>query len=106
LFAWEELLVGECVERLSVLVLQVGLADRWVWKLHPSNKYTVQSAYTYLTAVNINITEDFHHFLWLKEVPLKVNIFVWRLFLIQRTICGRDMFWMFHRYLVRLHVGL
>ena len=55
--------MGECVERLSVLVLQVGLADRWVWKLHPSNKYTVQSAYSYLTAVDINITEDFHHFL-------------------------------------------
>ena len=47
LFSWEELLMGECVERLSVLVLQVGLVDRWVWKLHPSNKYTVQSAYSY-----------------------------------------------------------
>jgi len=81
LFAWEELLVGECVERLSVLVVQVGLDDRWVWKLHPSNKYTVQTTYFYLTAVDINITEDFHHFMWHKAVPLKVNIFVWRLFL-------------------------
>jgi len=81
LFAWEEVLVGECVERLSVLVLQVGMADRWGWKLHLSNKYTVQSAYSYLTAVHTNITEDFHHFLWHKAVPLKVNIFVWRLFL-------------------------
>ena len=73
--------MGECVERLSVFILQVDLADRWVWKLNPSNKYTVQSAYSYLTAVDNNITEDFHHFLWHKAVPLKVNIFVWRLFL-------------------------
>ena len=67
---------GRVCGRLSVLVLQVGLADRWVWKLHTSNKYTVQSAYSYLTAVDINITEDFHHFLWHKAVSLKVNIFV------------------------------
>jgi len=51
---------GECVERLSVLVLQVDMADRWVWKLHPSHKYTVQSAYSYLTAVDSNISEVFH----------------------------------------------
>ena len=28
-----------------------------------------------------NISADFNQFLWLKAVPLKVNIFVWRLFL-------------------------
>ncbi|KEH22552.1 hypothetical protein MTR_7g053420 [Medicago truncatula] len=71
LFSW-----GSVWSGLSVLVLQVGMADRLVWKLHPSNKYTVQSAYSYLTAVDPNITEDFHHFLWHKAVPLKVNIFV------------------------------
>ena len=27
------------------------------------------------------LTEDFHHFLWHKAVPLKVNIFVWQIFL-------------------------
>lgn len=31
--------------------------------------------------MDTNITEDFNQFLWLKAVPLKVNIFVWRLFL-------------------------
>jgi len=55
--------------------------DRWVWKLHSTHSYTVHSAYSYLTAVDINITEDFNQFLWLKAVSLKVNIFVWRLFL-------------------------
>jgi len=91
LFVWEEVLVGECVERLSVLVSQVGMADMWVWKLHPSNKYTVQSAYSYLTAVDNNIIEDFHHFLWKKPIPLKVIIFVCRLFL--NRLATKDNLW-------------
>ena len=37
--------------------------------------------YSYLIVVDFNITEDFSQFLWLKAVSLKVNIFVWRLFL-------------------------
>ncbi|XP_024626681.1 uncharacterized protein [Medicago truncatula] len=81
LFAWEEELVGECVVRLANFVLQDDLTDRWVWRLHSSQTYTVHSAYAYLTAVDFNITAEFTQFLWLKPVPLKVNIFVWRLFL-------------------------
>jgi len=45
-----------------------------------TNTYLVQSAYSYLTTVDTNISEDFIQFLWLKAVPLKVNIFEWRLF--------------------------
>ena len=57
------------------------MSDRVVWKLHLSHKYKVKSAYSYLTAVDTNSTEDLHNFLWLKAVPLKVNIFFWHLFL-------------------------
>lgn len=81
LFAWEEELVVECVALLSPIVLQVGSLDRWVWKLHSSQRYTVNSAYRFLTAIEGNPNEGFHNMLWLKAVPLKVNIFVWRLFL-------------------------
>jgi len=81
LFAWEEGLVEQCVERLANFVLQVDMSDRWVWKLHSTHTYTVQSAYSYLTAVDTTINEDVNQFLWLKAVPLKVNIFVWHLFL-------------------------
>lgn len=81
LFAWEEELVGECVERLANIVLQVGMSDKWVWRLHSSQRYTVHSAYSCLTAVDNTTNEDFHQLLWLKAVPLKVDIFVWRLFL-------------------------
>lgn len=34
---------GECVELITTLVLQVGVEDQWVWKLHSSNHYTVSS---------------------------------------------------------------
>jgi len=81
LFAWEEGLVMECVERFSTSVLQVGTIDRWVWKLHEMQCYTVKSAYSYLTTINTNLNEEFDSFLWLKAVSLKVNIFIWHIFL-------------------------
>ncbi|XP_024626821.1 uncharacterized protein [Medicago truncatula] len=88
LFAWEEELVEECVERLDNFVLQVDISDRWVWNLHSSQVYTVHSAYSFLTTVDTNITAEFDQFLWLKAVPLKVNIFVWRLF--QNRLATKD----------------
>ena len=81
LFAWEKGLVGECIDRFSSIVLQVGVADRCVWKLHSSQSYMVKSAYFYLTIDDSNDAKGFDHLLWLKAVPLKVNIFAWRLFL-------------------------
>ncbi|KEH30065.1 hypothetical protein MTR_4g060705 [Medicago truncatula] len=39
LFAWEEELVGECVERLANFVLQVDISDRWTcYKGQPSQE--------------------------------------------------------------------
>jgi hypothetical protein len=81
LLAWEEGLVSECTERVSSCILQVGTLDRWVWKLHTSQCYTVKSAYSFLTTTDTNLNEDYDSFLWLKAIPLKVNLFVWRLFL-------------------------
>jgi len=53
----------------------------YLWKLHTSQCYTVRSAYSYLTATETNLNEGFDSYLWLKVVPLKVNLFVWRLFM-------------------------
>lgn len=81
LFAWEEELVRECVDVLSVVALQVDDEDRWSWRYHSSSRYTISSAYQMLTEVLDhdavdNGYIDFNHILWLKEVSLKVSLFV------------------------------
>jgi hypothetical protein len=45
LFAWEE----EGVELLTTDSMQVGVEDRWIWKLHSSTCYAVSNAYHSLT---------------------------------------------------------
>jgi hypothetical protein len=45
LFTREEGLVGERADLLASIVSQVGVADRWGWKLHSSQSYTVKYAY-------------------------------------------------------------
>ena len=41
----------------------------------------VKSAYNLLTTFEVGVDDRFSHILWLKQIPLKVNIFIWRLFL-------------------------
>jgi len=36
LYVWEELL-GECIDQLTSVTLQVDCVDWWVWTLHVSN---------------------------------------------------------------------
>jgi len=81
LFAWEEELARECAALLSNVILQVEVLDWWVWKLHSSHRYTVKSAYNNLTVANVDFGEGFNHVLWIKVIPLKVNIFIWRMLL-------------------------
>lgn len=71
----------ECLVQLTSVVLQVNRVNRWVWTLHASNCYTVGFAYSYLTDADNNNQQHNNQFLWLQEVPLKVSIFAWRLFL-------------------------
>ncbi|GAU29337.1 hypothetical protein TSUD_227080 [Trifolium subterraneum] len=79
--AWEEDLVKECITRLSNVFMQVTEQDKWVWKLHPSSCYNVKSAYSYLTESDVHLNEDYNRFMRVKSLPLKVNLFMWRLFL-------------------------
>jgi len=80
LFAWKEELVRACVGKLTLVVLQVGSADQWIWHLHSSHCYFVSSAYNKLTDVDNNVHQNSYKFVWVKVVPLKVSIFTWRLF--------------------------
>ena len=70
LFAWEDELVRECVDCISNIVLQDEMVDRWVWKPHSSQRYTIKSAYNYLTAVEEVVTNGRNHVLWIKVFPL------------------------------------
>ena len=76
LFAWEEELVRECIERLTLVVLQEDIEDRWVLNLYSSSCYKVNNTYKNLSDVNDHINPNNSHILCLEFVPLKVSIFV------------------------------
>jgi len=71
-------LESECCALLLTIVLHVDVNDRWILQLHASSKYNVTSAYNFLTSRDQPLNND-NTIISPKEVPLKVNIFTWRL---------------------------
>lgn len=59
----------------------MGVEDRCILNSHPSSCYTVNDAYKNLSEVDDNNNQTNSQILWLKIVPLKISIFIWRLFL-------------------------
>jgi len=59
--------------------LQDSTLDRWRWILDHISGYTVKGTYQYLTMSAIPIETGLFNATWLKHVPLKVSVFVWRL---------------------------
>jgi len=80
LFAWEEELVGELRLLLENINLQVTREDRWLWRLESTSNYTVRSAYKFSNEQFHLASEVQLPSIWHKDVPLKVVLFVWRLF--------------------------
>jgi len=60
--------------------LPVDKVDKWLWTLESSKVFTVRSAYKHLTTQPPLVSSVDASFLWHKDVPLKVVLFVWRLF--------------------------
>jgi len=81
--AWEEELGREYATLLSNVLLHVEVWDQWVWKLHSSHRYIAKSVYSNLIVAGVDFNLGFNHVLWITAIPLKVNIFIWRLFLNQ-----------------------
>ena len=79
LLAWEEELVMECSGLWSPIVLQDYVLDRWRWILDPINGYSVKGTYEFLTLSDTSRERGIYDAAWLKHVPLRVSIFVWRL---------------------------
>jgi len=68
-----------CVDLLYV-VLQVDEEDRWSWRFDSSSRYTMSNVYQLLTqALDHDVVDNgysnYHHIIWIKEVPLKVSLF-------------------------------
>jgi hypothetical protein len=79
LFALEEELWGECHFALANIVLQDSLSDSWLWLAYPNAGYSVGGAYHLLShLVPRDVSAD-SELVWNKFVPLKINIFAWRL---------------------------
>jgi len=79
---WEELLV-ECRLLLLTVVLQDTSNDVWTWLPDPGVGYSVRRAYRILTSSlpdNQNAPLVCADHLWRRDIPLKVSVFVWRLF--------------------------
>ena len=79
LLAWEEESVSECSSLLCDIVLQVSTLDRWRWVLDPIGGYSVKGTYKYLTLPTTPVETGLYDAAWLKQVSLKVSVFVWRL---------------------------
>lgn len=83
LWAWEEELVEVCMTLLLTVSLQVDINDTWIWIPDLLTGYIVRGAYRILTdgtplnPCGLLVSDDI---LWRKDVPIKVFIFVWRLF--------------------------
>ena len=79
LFAWEEEIVRECSVLLHNIVLQVNVYDTWQWLLDPIHGYSVRGAYHYFTKNPGTMDRSQVDDVWLKQIPSKVSLLVWRL---------------------------
>ena len=79
LFAWEEESVRECSVFLHNIVLQENVHDAWCWLLDPIQDYSVMGAYRLLTTSRQPVDRTMVDYVWQKNIPSKVSLFVWRL---------------------------
>jgi hypothetical protein len=80
LFAWEGDLLRNCCFLLHNIVLHDGVLDCWKWLLDPIKGFSVSDVYHMFTTSDHNTEQVNTINVWLKHVPLKVYLFVWRLF--------------------------
>jgi len=77
LWAWEDELVEECMKLLLNVSLQDTSNDMWQWLLDPNEGYSVRGVYDMLTSHEHPQLHQNMEFIWHKQVPLIVYIFVW-----------------------------
>jgi len=69
----------ECSVLLHNIILQVNIHDTWRWLLDPDHGYSVRRAYHYFTNTADTVDRSEVDDVWLKQIPSKVSLLVWRL---------------------------
>ncbi|KAL4590496.1 hypothetical protein LXL04_003427 [Taraxacum kok-saghyz] len=70
------------LQNLMVVIASVSFyqrADKWTWELETSGDFTVQSIRSYLDGDRLPVAA--HSTRWNRSVPIKINIFLWRVIL-------------------------
>ena len=80
LFTWEEESVRKCSILICNVVLQDNVQDYWRWMLDHVHGYLVKAAYHYITYTSATSDRSRVDTIWLKHIPSKVSLLVWRLF--------------------------
>jgi len=80
LWAWEDEFVSECASFPSDVILQDFVLDRWRWIYDPIIGYSVRGTYKHLMVSASPVEHFLPDAVWLKQVSMKVSVFVWRLF--------------------------
>ncbi|GLT52165.1 hypothetical protein SLA2020_255190 [Shorea laevis] len=88
LFVWENELLQELINELQGISLKKGQQDTWMWKHSREGKYSVQTAYKYLSQQHTAGSGQKYDLVWNKNVPLKVTAFAWKL--LQNRIPTKD----------------
>jgi len=93
LLAWEEESLRECSALLNNITLQENVLDTWRWQLDPIRGYSVKESYRYITDTDETLDRTLVDDVWLKQIPSKVSLLVWRLLLnrlLTRSLFRRD----------------
>lgn len=67
-------------EGFSSLIESISLSlvpNRWVWSLSVMGDYMVSSARSYIDEKTLLVSNSTTR--WIKEFPIKINVFAWRL---------------------------
>ncbi|XP_068479067.1 uncharacterized protein [Phaseolus vulgaris] len=77
-FKWEKAQVDEFMTVLEGQTLKKGKEDKWLWRDPQTCKYSVKSAYAFVSNSIPSASKDMYRVMWGLLVPPSAQYFVWR----------------------------